>query len=115
MVTSSRRTDMHRECTGLSKSTFPLHTAMKQSVLMEYYMEDVRSDFDKFIPNKCTEENVKHLGLPEGGDYSVLFNKLNTFKVGLNTKLSTLDSTFVFERQQMHVCQLEGPEFLKLW
>jgi hypothetical protein len=83
--------------------------------MMEYFMEDVRVDIDAFLPDTWTDKAAKDLGLPEDTDLSVFFGRLKAFKTGLNGRFATMDSSFVFERQQLQVCQLEGPDFLRLW
>jgi hypothetical protein len=113
IMKSARRTDMHRECTGINKTTFSLHTVMKSSIWMEYFMEDFQTLVDEFVPDVCTDEHWKKMGLPSGVDKSLFVAFAQNFKSKVAEKQAVLNETFEYERQILQVCQNKGAEFLK--
>jgi hypothetical protein len=115
IMTSARRTDMHRECTGINKTNYSLHTAMKSSILMEYFMEDFQTVIDEFAPDVCTDEHWSKMGLSSDADKGPAMDFVRQFRSKIAEKRTILEDTFEFERQQLHVCQNEGADFLKLY
>jgi hypothetical protein len=115
MMTSARRTDMHRECTGINKSTYSLHSVLKSSIWMEYFMEDFQTLIEEFVPDVYSDEHWVKMGLPSDFDKGPLTAFMNDFKSKVAAKQTIMSETFEYERQLLHVCQNEGSEFLKAY